>query len=339
MRGGPVGVPRADARDDAVPPTHRRTPDPIRRRPSCPARTSPATRPRAAQTCSSRRPYDVALDLTTGPETFRTTTTVAFTCPEPGRRHLHRPHRRLRRRRSPSTARPRPGRRSSTDSRIALPGLRRRERARRRRRPARYTNTGEGLHRFVDPVDDEVYLYTPVRGPRLPAHVSPSSSSPTSRRRFALHGDRARPLEGRLQLPHARARARRRGRRRRARDLVLRADAAHLLATSPRSSPARTTWSRDEVQTPRGRRAARRLLPQVADRSTSTPTTSSTAPSAGFAFFEDEFDQPYPFDEVRPDLHARVQHGRDGERRRRDLHRGLRLPLQGHRGHRSSAAP
>src|SRR5690606_40667057 len=24
----------------------------------------------------------------------------------------------------------------------------------------RYMNTGEGLHRFVDPVDDEVYLYT-----------------------------------------------------------------------------------------------------------------------------------------------------------------------------------
>ena len=23
-----------------------------------------------------------------------------------------------------------------------------------------YTNTGEGLHRFVDPVDSEVYLYT-----------------------------------------------------------------------------------------------------------------------------------------------------------------------------------
>src|SRR5699024_3038132 len=24
----------------------------------------------------------------------------------------------------------------------------------------RYMNTGEGLHRFVDPVDEEVYLYT-----------------------------------------------------------------------------------------------------------------------------------------------------------------------------------
>src|SRR6195952_3566009 len=30
---------------------------------------------------------------------------------------------------------------------------------------ALYTNTGEGLHRFVDPVDDEVYLYTQFEVP------------------------------------------------------------------------------------------------------------------------------------------------------------------------------
>ena len=29
----------------------------------------------------------------------------------------------------------------------------------------RYTNTGEGLHRFVDPVDDEVYLYSQFEVP------------------------------------------------------------------------------------------------------------------------------------------------------------------------------
>ncbi|WP_036327904.1 hypothetical protein, partial [Microbacterium sp. B19] len=28
-----------------------------------------------------------------------------------------------------------------------------------------YTNTGEGLHRFVDPVDGEVYLYTQFEVP------------------------------------------------------------------------------------------------------------------------------------------------------------------------------
>ena len=30
---------------------------------------------------------------------------------------------------------------------------------------AMYTNTGEGLHRFVDPVDDEVYLYSQFEVP------------------------------------------------------------------------------------------------------------------------------------------------------------------------------
>ena len=29
----------------------------------------------------------------------------------------------------------------------------------------KYTNTGEGLHRFVDPVDGEVYLYTQFEVP------------------------------------------------------------------------------------------------------------------------------------------------------------------------------
>ena len=36
---------------------------------------------------------------------------------------------------------------------------------------APYMHTGEGLHRFVDPVDEQVYLYTPVRGRRRPPGV------------------------------------------------------------------------------------------------------------------------------------------------------------------------
>ena len=73
-------------------------------------------------------------------------------------------------------------RRAYADSRIALSGL-----------PAEntlvvkadctYSHTGEGLHRFVDPADDRVYLYSPVRGARTPAASTPRSSSPTSRRR------------------------------------------------------------------------------------------------------------------------------------------------------------
>jgi aminopeptidase N len=37
---------------------------------------------------------------------------------------------------------------------------------------ALYMNTGEGLHRFVDPVDNEVYLYTQFEVPEIGrAHV------------------------------------------------------------------------------------------------------------------------------------------------------------------------
>ncbi|MEW2545285.1 aminopeptidase N [Streptomyces sp. NPDC047002] len=46
------------------------------------------------------------------------------------------------------------------DSRIALPGLRAGANELRVVADCAYTNTGEGLHRFVDPVDEQVYLYT-----------------------------------------------------------------------------------------------------------------------------------------------------------------------------------
>ncbi|NDZ80994.1 aminopeptidase N [Streptomyces sp. SID10853] len=46
------------------------------------------------------------------------------------------------------------------DSRIALSGLLAGENELRVVADCAYTNTGEGLHRFVDPVDDQAYLYT-----------------------------------------------------------------------------------------------------------------------------------------------------------------------------------
>ncbi|WP_371499767.1 aminopeptidase N [Kitasatospora sp. NBC_00374] len=50
------------------------------------------------------------------------------------------------------------------DSRIALPGLQAQNELRVVADCA-YTNTGEGLHRFVDPVDNETYLYTQFEVP------------------------------------------------------------------------------------------------------------------------------------------------------------------------------
>jgi aminopeptidase N len=51
------------------------------------------------------------------------------------------------------------------DSRIALPGLLHGRNILRVVADCAYTNTGEGLHRFVDPVDDQAYLYTQFEVP------------------------------------------------------------------------------------------------------------------------------------------------------------------------------
>ncbi|GAA1691912.1 aminopeptidase N [Microbacterium sediminicola] len=105
--------------------------------------------------------YEVILDLTTGAEVFRSTTTVRFTATEGAAtfidliaRDVHRIT--LNGRDIPTSA--------FADSRIALTNL----------APENelvvdadclYTNTGEGLHRFVDPVDGEVYLYSQFEVP------------------------------------------------------------------------------------------------------------------------------------------------------------------------------
>ncbi|WP_111601725.1 aminopeptidase N [Streptomyces sp. Amel2xB2] len=54
---------------------------------------------------------------------------------------------------------------SFADSRIALPGLRQGANELEVVADCAYTNTGEGLHRFVDPVDQQAYLYTQFEVP------------------------------------------------------------------------------------------------------------------------------------------------------------------------------
>ncbi|MXG89558.1 aminopeptidase N [Nocardioides flavescens] len=106
--------------------------------------------------------YSIDLDLTTGDRTFGSTTTIEFTCREPGA----------------ETFADLVGAtvRSITlngeavdvaayaDSRIALSGL-----AAANtlvvEADCTYSRTGEGLHRFVDPADDRVYLYSQFEVP------------------------------------------------------------------------------------------------------------------------------------------------------------------------------
>ena len=107
--------------------------------------------------------YDVDLDLTTGEDTFRSTTTLRFTCREPGSdtfaelvdatvRSITLNGSPL----DPATA--------YADSRVELRDL-----AADNElvvvADCRYSHTGEGLHRFVDPVDGRVYCYSQFEVP------------------------------------------------------------------------------------------------------------------------------------------------------------------------------
>jgi aminopeptidase N len=103
--------------------------------------------------------YDVALDLTTGPTTFRTRSTVDFTAFREGAgtfidliaqsvEQITLNGEAL----DPAA--------HFDGLRVQLPALRSGSNTLTVEATGVYMNTGEGLHRFVDPVDDEVYLYT-----------------------------------------------------------------------------------------------------------------------------------------------------------------------------------
>ncbi|MQA01647.1 MAG: aminopeptidase N [Streptosporangiales bacterium] len=106
--------------------------------------------------------YRVDLDLTTGDERFVSTTTVTFTCREPGAAtfiDLCAPA--IREITLNGTSLPVDG---FDGMRIDLPDLAEHNELTVVADCA-YSRTGEGLHRFVDPVDDRVYLYTQFETP------------------------------------------------------------------------------------------------------------------------------------------------------------------------------
>ncbi|PZQ88192.1 MAG: aminopeptidase N [Leifsonia xyli] len=105
--------------------------------------------------------YDVELDLTTGPTTFRSRTTVRFTASAGASTFIDAITEKVH---SVVLNGSELGTDVADGARIALDGL----------APVNeltviadfaYTNTGEGLHRFVDPVDGEVYLYSQFEVP------------------------------------------------------------------------------------------------------------------------------------------------------------------------------
>ena len=103
--------------------------------------------------------YDVVLDLTTGPTTFRTRSTIYFSAAQEGAstfidliaasvEQICLNGESL----NPAT--------HFDGVRVELPALRSGANKLTIDATGEYMNTGEGLHRFVDPVDEEVYLYT-----------------------------------------------------------------------------------------------------------------------------------------------------------------------------------
>ena len=108
------------------------------------------------------RDYDVVLDLTTGEDVFRSTTTAHFTATEGASTFIDlvapTVHEITLNGRSLDPAE------VYTDSRIALDGLAA-ENELRVVADCAYMHTGEGLHRFTDPADDKTYLYTQFEVP------------------------------------------------------------------------------------------------------------------------------------------------------------------------------
>ncbi|HIY66027.1 MAG TPA: aminopeptidase N [Candidatus Agrococcus pullicola] len=110
----------------------------------------------------STRSYDITLDLTRGEEVFGSTTTVRFSAQEGASTFIDHISRTVHSvtlngvELDPTEV--------NDGVRIQLPDLQA-ENELTIVSDAIYMNTGEGLHRFVDPVDDEVYLYTQFEVP------------------------------------------------------------------------------------------------------------------------------------------------------------------------------
>ncbi|MDO5502865.1 MAG: aminopeptidase N [Actinomycetia bacterium] len=110
----------------------------------------------------STQAYEIELDLTTDEKTFATTSTITFTAREGSQTFVDFIGASVEEiTLNGTTLDPQE---HYADSRVHLPDLQEHNvvviRA-----TGLYTNTGEGLHRFVDPVDNEVYLYSQFEVP------------------------------------------------------------------------------------------------------------------------------------------------------------------------------
>ena len=183
-----------------------------------------------------------------------------------------------------------------------------------------YTNTGEGLHRFVDPLDGEVYLYSQFETADA-KRVYACFDQPDLKADVHLPRHRARPLAGRLE------------RREISPSTEPPAGKTVHFATTARISPYITAVVAGPYHVVRDHHDGIDLglvVPQDARRAPRRRRAVRDH-QAGLRLVPRQLRRALRVRQVRPAVRARVQRRRDGERRLRDVPRGLRLPQQGHR--------
>src|SRR4051812_38682218 len=127
--------------------------------------------------------YDISLDLTTSDTTFASTTVITFSCSEPGASTFvdlvgATAHEIVLNGRALDLA-------THADGRIALDSLEA-DNELRVVAECSYSRSGEGLHRFVDPVDKLVYCYTQFEVPDA-RRVFASFEQPDLKASFSFH--------------------------------------------------------------------------------------------------------------------------------------------------------
>ena len=151
-----------------------------------------------------------------------------------------------------------------------------------------YSHSGEGLHRFVDPVDDRVYIYTQFEVPDA-RRVFTTFEQPDLKSVFTFHVTAPDELGRGLQRGHPRARAGGDG-----------AAVWHFPTTKRMSTyitavvageyhEVHDVYEGKHGDIPLGH-YCRQSLVEYLDRDEVVKITKQ-----GFAFFEEAFDFPYPF--------------------------------------------
>jgi aminopeptidase N len=231
--------------------------------------------------------YDVDLDVTTGPQTFTTRCSIRFRCAEPGAETFLDFVGASIEELTVNDVAVDPAE-AYADSRIRIGGLAA-ENLVTVVATGRYTNTGEGLHRFVDPVDDEVYLYSQFEVPDS-RRVYPVFEQPDLKAAFSFTVTAPDHWRVVSNSPTPEPEPSGVGR------------AVWRFAATPRISSYITAIVAGPYDVVRATADSRRgpVPLGIFCRKSLTPHLDADnlvdLTRRGFAFFEEEFDSPYPFE-------------------------------------------